>query len=481
MAFTATQRKAPHKYFTLFLTSLAAFMVVVDLTIVNVALPTIQRQLHMGQSTVQWIVIAYGLLFGSFLLLGGRLGDVFGRRRILLTGLTLFSIASLTAGLSHGTALLIISRALQGFGAALIAPTALSILAAAFPEGKERNNALGVYGAVGGIAASVGVIASGLLTDGPGWRWIFFINVPVGVLLIVLCAMFLLSDNVKKGEHHLDANTAISATSGILLFIYALNRGTDYGWGSASTIGSFVGSAILLGLFFWLENRSEAPLVLFDVLRENRIMRAANITGLFALGSFFGFIFLTTLLMQQQFGYTALHAGTAWLVLTVMGFFAAGLTGARLALTLGPKRLMPMGLTCIMVASLLLARTPIHVDFVRNMVPAFLLGGLAIGFIAPSAQIAGLTGATQRTFGFASGFVETMREIGGVMVIAAISTVLVSRLNRAAHIQAPAAHALATLRSFHDAYVVLVVTSVLGIITALVMFRGTPAVVETTV
>lgn len=480
MGKVLTQKgKIPHKNLTLFLTSFSAFMVVVDVAIVNVALPTMQRQLHMSTSTIQWVVIAYGLLFGSFLLLGGRLGDVFGRRRMLLTGLTLFTLASLSAGLSHTTALLIGSRAMQGFGASLIAPSALALLAAAFPEGRERNNALGVYGAVGGIAASIGVMGGGFLTDGPGWRWIFFINVPIGIFLTILSARSFPRDEVDKGEHHLDANTAIAATAGLLLLIYALNRGTDYGWGAASTLGLFGGAAALLGLFVWLERRSNAPLVLFDVLRENRVMRAANLTGLLALGGFFGFIFLTTLFMQEQFGYTALHAGVAWLVLTLTGFFAAGLNGAKLAHTVGPKRLLPFGLLSITAAALLLARVPVDMHFMRDMVPAFLLGGLSIGLVAPSVQISGLTGATHRTFGFASGFAETMRELGGVIVIAAISTTLVSRIKTASLIHNPTAYRLATLHAFHSAYLVIATAGAIGFFVALIAFRGTPAVPAT--
>jgi EmrB/QacA subfamily drug resistance transporter len=460
----------PNKYVTLFLTSLAQFMVVVDIVIVNVALPTIQRQLYMSQSTLQWVVIAYGLLFGSFLLLGGRLGDILGRRRVLLVGLTIFTVASLSAGLSHTTAALIVSRAIQGFGAALIAPSALSILAAAFTEGKERNNALGVYGAVGGLAATIGVLASGILTNGPGWRWIFYINIPVGVFLIALAARILPRDVIIKGEHHLDANTAVAATSGLLLLIYAMNRGTDYGWTAISTLGLFAAAAAFLGGFLWLENRSEAPLVLFEELRKNRTMRAANLTALLAFGGFFGFIFLTTLFMQQQLGYSALHTGLAWLFLTVSGFFAAGLTGAKLAITFGTKPLLSIGLACITVAALLLARTPVDVHFVRDMLPAFLLGGIAIGLTAPSIQISALTGATHKTFGFASGFVETMRELGSVLVIASISTVLVSRLKIASLVHDPAAHRLAALHGFHAAYIVVAIAGALGLLIALTTF-----------
>ncbi len=458
------------KNIILLLCCMAGFMVVVDISIVNVALPTIQRALGMRLSTLQWIVIAYGLLLGGFLLLGGRLGDVFGRRRILLTGLSLFTLASLGAGLAHSTAVLIAARALQGFGSALIAPSALSILAATFREGKERNTVLGIYGAVGGLAASVGVIGSGILTDGPGWRWIFYINVPIGIGLIALAARILPKDIIKKGEHELDAKSAVTATSGLLLIIYGLNKTTDYGWTSAKTLGLFAAGIAVLLVFVALERRSHAPLMPFSALK-NRTMIAADLTALFAFGAFFGFIFLTTLLMQQQLGYSATHTGLAWLVLTLTGFVAAGLTGAVLAIKFGPKRLILIALAAMAVASYLLLRLPVAPHFVSDMVPAFLLGGLAIGMFAPSVQISALTGVHDKTFGLASGLAETTRELGGVIVIAAISTVLVARAKTAVSVHGKAAHNLAMLNGFHAAYLVVIVAAILGFVVVLVAFN----------
>jgi MFS family permease len=253
----------------------AQFMVALDVAIVNVALPSIQVDLGMSESALQWVVIAYGLLLGGFLLLGGRLGDLLGRRRILLGGLTLFSGASLLAGLAQSQSLLIGARALQGFGAALMAPTALSILAVTFAEGRERNWALGIFGAVAGSSASIGVIASGLLTDGPGWRWIFFINVPIGTVLIVLAARFLPADRAAAGSRRFDALGAGVVTSGLLLLVYALNRGVDHGWASPATLACFGGALVLLTTFVLVESRTKSPLVPAAALR-NRTMLAAD-------------------------------------------------------------------------------------------------------------------------------------------------------------------------------------------------------------
>ncbi len=455
-------------------------MVVVDIAIVNVALPTIQRQLHISQDTLQWIVIAYGLLFGSFLLLGGRLGDVFGRKRVLLTGLSLFTAASLVAGLSHTAGLLIGARAAQGLGAALIPPTALAILASTFNEGKERNGALGVYGAVTGMAASVGVIASGLLTDGPGWRWVFFINIPIGLLLLALTGSVLRSDSMPKeaGEHHLDVSTAVTASAGLLSFIYALNRGAAHGWTNGMTLAFFGLAAALFAAFALLERRSNAPLVLFDTLKQNQVLRDTNIVALLGFGGFFGFIFLTTLLAQQQLGYSALHTGLIWLFTTVSSFVVAAMTGAKLAFQFGPRKLLGVGLALMTIVGLLLFRLPLHAHFATDILPALLLAGIGGGLIGPAIQISALSGATPTTFGFVSGFLETMRELGGVIVIATVSTVLIARLKTAAALRSPAAHTVATQRGFRDAFLVIAGASLLGLIVTLLGFKPNSAAAE---
>ena len=234
----------------------AQFMVVLDIAIVNVALPSIQQDLDVSPSTLQWVVIAYGLLLGGFLLLGGRMADLLGRRRMFLTGVTVFSAASLVAGIAQSSAVLIAARGFQGFGAALVAPAALSILAVNFADGQERNRALGIFGAVGGTSASVGVIASGLLTDGPGWRWVFFINIPVGIVLITLATVFLAADRGARGDRNFDVAGATTVTGGLLLLVYGLNRGAEDGWTATTTLSLFAAAALLLASFVRIEARS---------------------------------------------------------------------------------------------------------------------------------------------------------------------------------------------------------------------------------
>src|SRR5215211_6027544 len=398
----------------------AQFMVVLDIAIVNVALPSIQQDLGIGQSTLQWIVIAYGLMLGGFLLLGGRMADLLGRRRMLLTGLTLFSSASLLAGVAGSAELLISARALQGFGAALIPPAALSILAVTFAEGAERNRALGLYGAVAGVSASVGVIASGLLTDGPGWHWVFFINVPIGLLLIAMAAIFLPVDtrNRRKSERF-DVAGAVTVTGGLLLLVYALNRAADFGWGSGSTLGLFAASALMLSAFVRIEARSRSPLVPGSAVR-NRTLVAANLSAFFTFGALFSFIFLGSLLMQQVLGYSPTQTGVAWLATTATSFVAAAITRAKLVALVGVRRLLVAGLSLFAISALLLARVPAGGDYATDLLPALLLAGVAGGLAAPAAQIGALSGVTHSMTGLASGLVETMREIGGAVGVAAL-------------------------------------------------------------
>ena len=452
----------------------AQFMVVLDIAIVNVALPSIQRELHVGPGTLQWIVVAYGLVLGGFLLFGGRMADLAGRRRMLLTGLTLFSSASLLAGVAESAGLLIGARALEGFGAALVAPAALSTLAVTFAEGAERNRALGIYGAVTGISASVGVIAGGLLTAGPGWRWVFFINVPLGVLLIAMSAIFLpLDARGRRRSERFDIAGTVTVTAGLILLVYALDRGAESGWGSGPVLGLFAASVVMLAVFVRIEARSRSPLVPGSSVR-NRTLVAANLSAFFAFGAIFSFIFLGSLLMQQVLGYSPTRTGVCWLATTATSFIAAAVTGAKLVAVAGVRRLLVAGFSLLAVSALLLTRVPAGGHFATDLLPALLLAGVAGGLCAPSAQIGALSGVTRSMTGLASGLVETMREIGGAIGVAAVSTILVSRAGQIAGARGPAARTLAAANAFHAAYWVIFAVAALGALTAAATFpRGT--------
>ncbi len=450
-----TRTRTRSKAVILALACAAQFMVVLDVAIVNVALPSLQHDLGASESTLQWVVIAYGLMLGGCLLLGGRMADLLGSRRILLTGMALFGAASLTAGLSQSTALLIGARAVEGFAAALVAPSALSIVADTFSDGPERNRALGIYGAIGGGSATVGVIASGLVTDGPGWRWVFFINVPVALVLITLAAVFLPRGTTAVGVRKFDVAGATTVTGGLLLIVYGLSRGAEDAWTSATTVLCFAGAVLLIAAFLRVEARSHAPLVPFAAVR-NRTLVAANLSAFFTFGAFFAFIFMGSLFMQQVLGYSATRTGVAWLSTSLTAFVAAALAGAQLAGRVGVRRLLVTGLTLLAIGMLWLA-TQVSADagYVTDLLPGFLLAGVAVGLCAPSAQIGALSGVSESTSGLVSGLVETMREIGGAAGVAAVSTVLVSRSG---------------VDGFRVAFVVLVIIAALGALTAAIAF-----------
>lgn len=445
----------------------AQFMVVLDLAIVNVALPSIQKDLDIGQNALQWVIVAYGLMLGGFMLLGGRLADLLGRRRVLLAGLAVFTFASLLAGLAGSSEVLIAARALQGFGAAFLPPTALAIIAVTFTDGAERFKALGIYGAVVGISATIGVLASGLITDGPGWRWIFYINVPIGVVLIAMAAGFLPADAPERRGERVDVAGAIAVTGGLLLVVYALNRGNDQGWGSGSTIALFAAAALLLAAFVWIEARARSPLVPGYALR-NRTLVAANLSVFFTFGAIFSFIFVGTLLMQQVYDYSPTRTGVAWLPMTVLSFVAAAITGTKLVALWGVRRLLIAGQLILAIAMLWLTRAPADASFATDLLPALILAGIAGGMAAPAAQIGALSGVAESLTGLASGIVETVREIGGAVAVAVVATILVSQAVEGSRVSA-----------FHAAFWVILVVAAVGALTAAISFpRPSPQAIE---
>jgi EmrB/QacA subfamily drug resistance transporter len=429
-------------------------MVGLDIAIVNVALPSIQRDLGVSQGNLQWVVVAYGLLLGGFFLVGGRMTDLLGRRRILLAGLGLFTAASLLAGMAQHPGVLIAARGLQGLGGALIAPAALSLLAVTFREGRERNRALGIFGAVGGVAGTFGVVAGGLIASGPGWRWAFFINVPAGVVLIGLATACLGADRPSYRSTRLDVAGATAITSGLLLFVYALHHAGTQGWASTFTLAWFVAAAALVAAFVVIEARSSTPLVPAKVLK-NRTLVAANTTAFLAFGAFFSFIFLGSLLMQQELGYSPTETGLAWLATTVTDFVTASAAG-RIAAKVGVRRLLMIGLSLLAVGMLWLAQVPADAGYLVDVLPAFVLAGLGFGLCGPSLQIGALSGVTAAESGLASGLVETMREIGAAAGVAAVSTVLVAGTG---------------LDGFHTAFAAIGILAVLGFFTAATGFR----------
>ena len=405
----------------------AQFMVILDFAVVNVALPSLQADLGVDQSDLQWVVITYGLTFGGFLLLGGRAADLLGRRRVLVAGLTLFTAASLGAGLSGGLGSLVAFRAVQGLGAALAAPAALSILANTFAEGDERNKALGIFGAVGGSAAAFGVILSGALSSGPGWEWIFLINVPIGIVLVG-CALAYVPESAPVERGSADVLGAFSVTAGLMAIVYGINKSVEFGWTSATTVGFLAGGAVLLGLFVLAEARASAPILPLGMFRRRTLSTAIVVAGLM-WASFFATVFEASLFMQQVLRYSAIRTGVAYLAIALTSVVIAAGVAARVVGRFGPARTLVAGQLFAAAGLVLLAQVPSDAAYWPDLFPGFVALGIGVGFSAMAAQVAAFTGVPESVSGLAGGMVETAREIGGALGTAVVATVAIARAN----------------------------------------------------
>ncbi|MFE3193051.1 MFS transporter [Nocardia sp. NPDC059240] len=402
----------------------AQFIVTLDLAVVNVALPSIRADLGLADADLQWVVITYGLLLGGLLVLGGRLGDAFGRRRMLSLGLALFAVSSLTAGLSGSFALLVASRAAQGVGAALAAPAALAVVVATFREGAARHRAIGVFGAAAGSAASVGVVVSGALTAGPGWPWIFFVNVPIVAVMVGLIAKYVPADR-KIHRGRIDLAGAVTVTAGLTALVYAINRSVDHGWTSPTTLGFLSAGCALLVAFTAIEYRSPAPLVPLSMFRHPTL-NAANLVAALVFAAFFATTFQASLLMQQALGYSALRTGLAYLAIAVPAVVAAAVLAPLLLIRLGAGWALTLAQGIAAGGLLWLARIPAHAQFWPDLFPAFLSVGLGIGLSQAALQVAAFIGIPEEASGLAGGMVETAREIGGAVGIAIVAAVAIA-------------------------------------------------------
>ena len=437
-----------HRWRAFAVLAVAFFMTVADLAIVNVALPTIGRTLHMPESALQWVVTGYALTFGGFLLLGGRAADLLGRRRILMAGLAAFTAASLGCGLATAEDFLIPMRFLQGLGAAIVLPAALSIVMNMFPEGAERNKALGAWGAIGASGAAVGVIAGGLLTRYLGWQYIFYLNVPVGAAALALAPRVVPESRLASDRRRYDPFGAVTVTGGLSLLVYAVSTAPQFGWGSARTVTLLAVSAALLAAFVVNETRVEAPLMPLRIF-QTKTLAGANAVGLLLGGSFFACIFIGTLYMQQVLGYSALKAGLAWLVMALSSVAFAGLSQALV--TRGwAKLVMAAGMVMIGAGILWATQTPVHGHFWTSLAGPFIVVGVGTAFAFIPVSIAGLAGVAEHEAGLASGLINTSQQLGGAVGIAIASTIAATRSSALLHQGAAPAAALTS--GFHWAF-----------------------------
>src|SRR5213593_692561 len=456
----------------------AQFMVVLDVAIVNVALPSIRTDLHFSQESLQWVITAYSIFFGGVLLLGGRLADLLGRRRLFMVGLALFTVSSLLDGLAWSEGPLIAFRALQGLGAALLSPAALSILTTTFREGRERNLALGIWGAASGSGGAAGVLLGGALTSALSWSWIFFINVPVGIAVKALSPVLLRESRADLGHRRFDFGGAGSITSGLMLLVYALTRATQHGWATGTTIGLLVVSAALIGTFFLIESRSKAPLLPLRIFR-NRTLTASNVSGLLMGGAIFAQFFLLTLYMQEVLHYSALKTGVAYigLTLTIIVFSAVA---QALVTRVGVRRVLPAGLALSTVALVLFARLPVNGHYFSDLFPAFMISGLGLALAFVPMSIGALTGVSQADAGIASGLINTSQQIGGAIGVAVATTIATTFTTHYvdAHAGSTAFTGAALTHGFGIAFYVLAGLAALGAVVAAVLLESKPPAAE---
>ncbi|HEX7992674.1 MAG TPA: MFS transporter [Streptosporangiaceae bacterium] len=450
---------------TLMLLSAVQFLDIADSAIVNVALPSIQHSLNFSQQNLQWVASGYILTYGGFLLLGGRLGDLLGRRRMLLAGLTVFAVSSTTAGLSGSAGVLVAARLVQGAGAALMAPAALSALTTGFREGKDRNTALGVWGAVSGIAAAAGVFLGGVISQGPGWRWVFFVNPPVCIGVAAAALALLANDRGTRATGRaFDSQGAVLITGGMLLLVYSLVRAPVVGWGSIQTILTLTGAAVLIAAFTLNELRSPNPLVPFTILRVKGLV-AADVTQLLAFSGFFSLFFYATLYMQEILHYSPLKAGAAYLPITA-GFAIAGGASSQLVTRIGTRPVAAVGCLIAGAGIYYVSRVPMHGSYLSDLLPGFLMLSVGAGSVFVSVTAAANAGVRSDRAGLAAGLLNSSQQIGSALGLAILSAVAITRTSHllAAH----AAHAVASDAGYHQA---LVTGSVLMGAAALIALR----------
>src|ERR671934_2743345 len=457
---------AQRKWLALALLLGVQFMVVLDIAIVNVALPSIQKDLGFSERNLQWVVSAYALLFGGLLLLGGRVADLLGRRRLFIGGLVVFTAASLTSGLAWSEGVLIGARAFQGFGAALITPAALSILTTTFTEGKERNTALGAWGAVGAFGAVAGVLLGGILTSALSWHWIFYVNVPVGVLGLSLAPVFL-SESRDARASSFDVPGAALVTGGLVTLVYAITQANSYGWGSFATIALFASALVVLAAFVAWESRNPEPLVPFSIFRLRTVV-GANVAGLILGTAIFAMFLMLTLYMQQVLGYSAMKTGVAYIAVAGTAIFWSGLA-AQLVTRIGVKPVLAIGMTALSAGLVYFTQVSVGGSYLGDLLPGFLLIAIGLGFSFVPISIAALAGVPAAEAGLASGLINMSQQIGGALGIAALSALATSTTRDS--VGSGSALPVALTDGFQAAFIAAAGVAILGILVALFVVR----------
>jgi EmrB/QacA subfamily drug resistance transporter len=466
----------PRRWWALALLCGAFFMVILDAAIVTVALPSIEEDLGFSAQGLQWVVSAYALTFAGLLLLGGRAADLLGRRRVFMVGVVLFTLASLLCGLAWSDEALIGARAFQGIGAAIMTPTALSIITTTFEEGAERNKALGIWGALGGIGATTAWLVGGPIVDGLGWEWIFFINIPVGLVALALSPVLLRESRATLARRTYDPAGALTITGALALLVYAIVEAPNKGWGDPQTIGLLAGSAVLLGAFVLIESRQQAPLVPLRIFRSRTIVGANAVMLVFGTLPY-GLGFVLTLYAQQVLGYSAVRFGLTSLVFPAMAAIGS-VVGQAIVLRVGFRPVAAVGMALMGGGALLLTQVSVGGSYFGDIFFGLLLFGPGVGLAFVTASIAALAGVSERESGLASGLSNTSFQIGAALGVALVTTVSVTRTEDYLAANSGADRLVALTEGFQSAFLAVAILAGIGVVLALTLLgrpRGIPA------
>jgi EmrB/QacA subfamily drug resistance transporter len=459
------------RWLALVLLCMAQFVVVLDASITNVALPTIGRSLDISQDSLSWVVTAYALTFGGFLLLGGRLADLLGRRRVFMSGLIVFALASLVGGFAESEGMLIAARAVQGLGAALLSPAALSIITTTFRDGSERNKALGVWGAVAGSGGAAGVLLGGVLTEYLGWEWVLWVNVPIGLIAAAIAPSLIAESRSESETRSFDVFGAVTVTAGLSLLVYGLIEAPDAGWGSGQTIGLLAGALALLAVFVAIELRSAKPLVPFSIFRL-RTLTGANVVGILTGASLFSMFFFISLYMQNVLGYSAIKAGLSYLPLALTIIASAGIASALVTKT-GFKPILALGMAFIAGGLFWFSQISPDGTYLGDVFGPSILAAIGLGLAFVPQTIAAVSGVGEHEAGLASGLINTSQQVGGALGLAVLSTVAFPQIedNLAASGGDPAAAGAILTEGYADAFLAGAGIAIIGLIATLALIR----------
>jgi EmrB/QacA subfamily drug resistance transporter len=463
---TSPDRK---RWLALAILCLGVLMIVLDVTIVNVALPTIRQDLKFSESSLAWVINAYLLTSGGFLLLGGRLGDLYGHRRLFLLGIAAFTLASLACGLADSRATLVVARATQGLGGAVVDAVSLSLIMDLFTETGDRAKAMGVYGFVCSGGGSIGALLGGFLVNSFNWHWIFLVNIPIGIAVIMLSFSLLPAAKQEGAERHLDVGGAVTVTTALMLAIYAIVNGNEAGWSSLQTLGLLAVSVVLLAVFFVIESRVKVPLMPLGVFRM-RNLATANISGVLWAAAMFAWFFLSALYLQLVLGYTPMQVGAAFAPTNViMAAMSLGVS-AKLVMRFGIKMPLTLGLACASAGLFLFARAPIDGTYMIDVLPPMLLLGIGAGIAFNPLLMAAMNDVEPNQSGLASGIVNTSFMMGGALGLAVLASIAGSQT---AHLLASGAgQAVALNGGYHLAFLVGGVFGAVAAGIALVFIRA---------